>query len=86
MAGEDARKAAKEGRRDQQRAQNEATNLAISQERRNAMAERKANRKKPNIAALLATAEMDRMRGVQSTMLAGPTAPALGNSTTLLGG
>lgn len=50
-------------------AEQEARNRALSQERKNAMAIKAANKKRPQVDALLADAASESRQGIASTML-----------------
>lgn len=74
----------------QEKAQNQATQQAKSQEIAADQAFNAANKKKPDVANIMAQAQQDAQGGVGSTMLTGPqgvdaSALKLGKST-LLGG
>lgn len=79
--GADAARAARSGRRRQGEAQQRAEAAAISQDRKNQQAENRANRKKPDIAAILAGAR-SAGGGISSTLLSG-TGGVASNSLSL---
>jgi len=58
-------------RRLQRKAQEEAKGRALSTERKNAMAQQKASRKKPDIGAIIASNQAAGGKGVSSTDLTG---------------
>ena len=86
--GEQQSKAARRSAGLQREAMQQAEAQTMSQMEQSRQAQRKANRKRPNVAALLATAQEASTTGPASTMLTGPggtsSAPSLGR-TNLLG-
>jgi len=87
-SGQQQAKAAKRSAGLQREAMAQAEAQTMSQMEQSRQAQRKANAKRPNVAALLATAQEASTTGPASTMLTGPggtsSAPALGR-TNLLG-
>jgi hypothetical protein len=87
-SGVEQSKAAKRSAGLQREAMQQAEAETMSQMEQSRQAQRKANRKRPNVAALLATAQEASTTGPASTMLTGPggtsSAPSLGR-TNLLG-
>ena len=85
--GEQQRKASKRSAGLQREAMAQAEAQTMSQMEQSRQAQRKANRKRPNVAALLATAQEASTTGPASTMLTGPggtsSAPALGRTNML---
>ena len=77
----DSARAGRNARQRQGQAQEQAKAAAASQQRENQMAQNKANRKKPDIAAILAGAQAPGA-GIGSTFLTG----ASGVGKTTLGG
>lgn len=67
--GEATKKAAKVQRRQQEKFHREQTALAVSEKRSQAMRQRRATQRKPDVEALLAAEQTD--RGIGSTILAG---------------
>ena len=67
----DSARSGKNARKRQQQAQDQSLAQAQSQKRENAMAQNKANRKKPDIGAIMASAQSAGGGGVQSTFLTG---------------
>lgn len=89
-AGERANKAQKQALSEQRQAQQQAAAQAASQQRRSAQAMAAANRRQPDMGAIMAGAAEGAGGGPTSTMLTGPSGVsqqdlALGRST-LLGG
>lgn len=86
--GREQTKAMKESAKIQREAMARSEAQTMSQMEQSRQAQRKASRKRPNVAALLATAQEASTTGPASTMLTGPggtsSAPALGR-TNLLG-
>lgn len=81
-----ARQSAKRGRARQGQAQQRAEAAAVSQQRQNDQAQRRANRRTPDLAALLASAQQAGQRGVAGTNLTGPAgAGGLQLGRTVLG-
>jgi len=87
VQGQRQKKAMKESAQLQREAMAEAEARTRSQMEQSRQAQRKANRKRPNVAALLATAQEASTTGPASTMLTGPggtsSAPALGRTNML---
>lgn len=87
-SGTQQTKASKRAAGLQREAMAQAEAQTMSQMEQSRQAQRKANAKRPNVAALLATAQEASTTGPASTMLTGPggtsSAPALGR-TNLLG-
>lgn len=85
--GEQQKKAAKRSAGLQREAMSQAEAQTMSQMEQSRQAQRKANRKRPNVAALLATAQEAATTGPASTVLTGPggtsSAPALGRTNML---
>lgn len=67
--GELAERAQKRAAADQKAVEQEARNRALSQERKNAMAIKAANQKRPQVDSLLADAMGESRNGLASTML-----------------
>lgn len=89
-AGERANKAQKEAMAEQRQAQTQAAAQAASQQRRSAQAMAAANRRQPDMGAIMAGAAEGAGGGPTSTMLTGPSGVSqqdlsLGRQT-LLGG
>ena len=80
--GHESARAARSGRKRQAEAQDKAQATAASQQRENQIAQNRANRKKPDIGAILASAQ-GAGGGIGSTMLTGPGGVG---GKTLLGG
>lgn len=79
---------AKKSLQNQQNAQTQAEQQALSTERKNEVAQNAANMKTPDIASILSRAANSGKQGVSSTMLTGPsgidpTSLNLGRSTLL---
>ena len=87
-SGVEQSKASKRSAGLQREAMQKAEAETMSQMEQSRQAQRKANRKRPNVAALLATAQEASTTGPASTMLTGPggtsSTPSLGR-TNLLG-
>lgn len=81
-SGQQGAKAQKKAIGEQRQAQADATSRAFQQEAENEMAVNKASRKKPDLGALLASAQAGSKLGAASTMLSGPQAV---KTNTLLG-
>lgn len=71
-AGEKGRKQQKSAMRAQEQAQQQAEARALSQQRSSEQAMAAANRKKPNISAIMQAAQEAGNQGAASTMLTGP--------------
>jgi len=72
-AGERGAAAQKKAMKQQEQAQTEAAAQARSQQRQSEIAMSAANRRKPNIAAIMDNAAEGSMGGPSGTMLTGPT-------------
>lgn len=87
--GEEGRKASSKAERSQKAAQRDTLLRAVNEERRSAQAERKANRKKPDVTSILFQEQAASKAGPGSTILAGATKGGgrslLGSKTTLMG-
>lgn len=79
----ESQRAAKSGRKRQGEAQQRAEAAAASQQRDNEIAQNRANRKKPDISAILAGAQAGR-GGIGGTSLTGPG--GVDGGSVLLGG
>jgi len=79
-SGEEAKKRQKEALVRQERVQQEARDAAVSQRRAQEEEVRRANRRKPDVAAILEGARVAGSAGSRSTLLTGGQ-----NSTKLLG-
>ena len=86
-SGQQQSRAAKRSAGLQREAMSQAEAQTMSQMEQSRQAQRKANRKRPNVAALLATAQEAATTGPASTILTGPggtsSAPALGRTNML---
>ena len=84
IQGEQAESQQKRSFKAQQAAQKQTLLSAVNDERQAAMAERKANRRKPDVAALLFQERGQANTGVGSTILAGGGSK-LGSKSLLMG-